>query len=140
LSIYADSSFFGSLYLEDVNSEEVERRLSGHPRLWLTPLHRAEVTHAVAQGVFRRVISSDEARQIYLAFEIDRGRGLWLQAPMPERAFDTCVRLAQQYGPEIGVRTLDTLHVASALELHAGSFWTFDHRQAKLARAVGLKM
>ena len=139
MSIYVDSSCFGSLYLEDANSDEVERRMSGHPRLWLTPLHRAELTHAVAQGVFRGVISHDEARHIYLAFDIDRGRGLWLQVPMPEAAFDTCVRLAQQYGPEIGVRTLDTLHIASALELHADHFWTFDHRQAKLARAVGLK-
>jgi predicted nucleic acid-binding protein len=37
------------------------------------------------------------------------------------------------------VGTLDTLHVASALELGAERFWTFDERQAKLARAVGLK-
>jgi len=36
--------------------------------------------------------------------------------------------------------TLDTLHVASALELGAERFWTFDERQAKLARAVGLKV
>ena len=35
--------------------------------------------------------------------------------------------------------TLDTLHVACALELGAERFWTFDARQAKLARAVGLK-
>jgi hypothetical protein len=30
------------------------------------------------------------------------------------------------------------LHLASALELKASSFWTFDERQARLARAVGL--
>jgi predicted nucleic acid-binding protein len=139
LSVYADSSFFGSLYLQDANSQEAWRRMSAHPRLWLTPLNRAEFTHAVAQGMFRGVISNDEARQIYSAFEIDRDRGLWLQVPIPDDAFDTCVRLAQQYVPHIGVRTLDTLHVACALELDAERFWTFDERQAKLARAVGLK-
>jgi predicted nucleic acid-binding protein len=37
------------------------------------------------------------------------------------------------------VRTLDSLHVASALELKADRFWTFDERQAKLAKVVGLK-
>jgi len=36
-------------------------------------------------------------------------------------------------------RDLDTLHVASALELKAERFWTFDERQKRLARAVGLK-
>jgi hypothetical protein len=29
--------------------------------------------------------------------------------------------------------------VAAALELKAERFWTFDERQAKLAKAVGLK-
>jgi predicted nucleic acid-binding protein len=36
------------------------------------------------------------------------------------------------------VRTLDSLHVACALELKAERFWTFDERQARLAEAVGL--
>ena len=139
MSVYADSSFFGSLYLQDANSHEAWRRMSSHPRLWLTPLNRVELAHAVAQGVFRDVISNDEARLIYLEFDIDRGRGLWVQVPMPDNAFDTCVRLAQQYVPQIGVRTLDTLHVACALELGAERFFTFDERQVKLARAVGLK-
>ena len=49
-----------------------------------------------------------------------------------------CVDLARRYGPTLGVRTLDSLHVACALELGADKFWTFDERQAKLAEAVGL--
>jgi hypothetical protein len=40
----------------------------------------------------------------------------------------------------LGMRTLDTLDVASALELKAESFWSFDQRQAKLAEAAGLKI
>jgi predicted nucleic acid-binding protein len=36
------------------------------------------------------------------------------------------------------VRTLDSLHVACALELKAERFWTFDDRQVRLAEAVGL--
>jgi predicted nucleic acid-binding protein len=43
-----------------------------------------------------------------------------------------------KFGPQLGTRTLDTLHVASALELGASEFWTFDQRQQKLAKAVGL--
>jgi len=58
---------------------------------------------------------------------------------MPEDAFERCADLARRYGPKFGMRTLDTLHVACALELEAERFWTFDERQAKLAKAVGLK-
>ncbi len=48
--------------------------------------------------------------------------------------------LARTYVAKLGTRTLDSLHVAAALELKAERFWTFDERQAKLAKAVGLKV
>ena len=54
---------------------------------------------------------------------------------MPENAFELCTDLARRYGPKLGIRTLDSLHVACALELKAERFWTFDERQAKLAKA-----
>ena len=65
--------------------------------------------------------------------------GLWSEAPLPEQAFDLCADLARRYGPRLGVRTLDSLHVACALELKAEKFWTLDERQAKLAKAEGMK-
>jgi len=58
---------------------------------------------------------------------------------MPEDAFELCAGLARRSGPKFGMRTLDTLHVACALEFKAKQFWTFGERQAKLAKAVGLK-
>ncbi len=58
---------------------------------------------------------------------------------MPEDAFELCADLARRYGPKFGTRTLDSLHVACALELKAEQFWTFDERQGKLARSTGLK-
>jgi predicted nucleic acid-binding protein len=48
--------------------------------------------------------------------------------------------IARVHVAHTGTRTLDTLHVAAALELKAERFWTFDDRQAKLAKAVGLKL
>ena len=56
-----------------------------------------------------------------------------------EDCWETSIGLAGNYGPPLGVRTLDSLHVACALELRAERFWTFDERQAKLAEAVGLE-
>jgi predicted nucleic acid-binding protein len=61
------------------------------------------------------------------------------EAALPERAFELCAELARRHGSQIGMRTLDTLHVACALELKAEQFWTFDERQKKLAKVQGLK-
>lgn len=109
-------------------------------RVWLTPLHYAEWTHAVAQQVFHRRISASEAQNIYRHLESDRIAGVWIENPLPDRLFDLCADLARRHGPRLGVRTLDSLHVALALQLKAEGFWTFDERQAKLAKAEGLKI
>jgi len=113
--------------------------MASHPVVWLTPFHLAEWTHAIEQQVFRRVASRSEADQVYERFQQHRDSGLWVEVALPESAFDVCAQFARRHGARLGLRTLDTLHVASALELKAERFWTFDERQKTLARAVGLK-
>jgi hypothetical protein len=55
-------------------------------------------------------------------------------------AWLTCRTLAQTSTAQLGTRTLDTLHVASALLLHASEFITSDQRQANLAAMAGLSV
>jgi len=108
-------------------------------RVWFTPLLAAECSHAIAKQVFYRKISPAEADTVFDTLWRDRTDGLWLETAIPENAFELCAELGRRYGPKLGMRTLDTLHVACALELKADRFWTFDDRQSKLARAVRLK-
>ncbi|MGA7077968.1 MAG: type II toxin-antitoxin system VapC family toxin [Terriglobales bacterium] len=139
-NIYADTSFFVSLYLTEQHTPEAERRLRSRPFLCLTPLHVAEWIHAIEQHVFHKAISRSAADRLLQRFQEHRAQGLWREAPLPDRAFEVCAELARRYAARLGVRTLDTLHVASALELGAERFWTFDERQAKLALAVAMKI
>jgi predicted nucleic acid-binding protein len=139
LNFYADSSFLVSLYITDSHSVACRRQVLSSPGLWFTPLHSAEWAHAISQHQFRRKMDSDEARESHAHLEGDKRRGIWIDTAIPERAFEVCVDLARRHGPSLGTRTLDSLHVACALELKAERFWTFDDRQAKLARAEGLK-
>jgi predicted nucleic acid-binding protein len=139
LNTYADTSFLVSLYLTDAHSPEAESLMASGPVVWLTPLHVAEWTHSIEQHVFRRELSRSEGNQYYERFQQHRESGLWAEVALPESVFEVCTQLARRYGALLGSRTLDTFHVASALELKAARFWTFDERQKKLARAVGLK-
>ena len=139
MSIYADTSFFVSLYLTDQHTKAAEHLLASRPSLWITPLHIAEWVHAIELHVFRRVLTPDAAGRLIQQFEDHRSRGLWREAALPDLTWEVCARLARRHAGKLGVRALDTLHVASALELKAEQFWTFDMRQSRLADAAGLK-
>ena len=136
---YADTSFIVSVYVQDSHSAAAQELMNSNPRLWLSPLHLAEIFHAITQQVFYRRISAADAHDIYHQLESDRIAGVWAETQLPENAFELCAELARRHGPKLGTRTLDSLHVACALELKAERFWTFDERQAKLAKAEGLK-
>jgi predicted nucleic acid-binding protein len=140
LSAYVDTSFLASLYLEDSHSHTADQILQTLSDCFLTPLHRAEWFHAIAQYVFRGAISQAKAGELHALFEHDIKTGPWQTVAMPEQAFELCADLARRYGPRLGVRALDSLHVACALELKADRFWTFDERQATLAKVQGLKI
>jgi len=139
LTAYADSSVFVSLYLEDSHSQYAEELLSLGERLWFTPLHYAECCHAIGQQAFQQNLSSAQAQRIYNDLDRDRASAVWVETDLPEEVFGVCADLARKHAAKLSTRTLDTLHVACALELAAERFWTFDERQAKLAKAAGLK-
>ncbi len=80
------------------------------------------------------------ANRVYQELSRDCATGVWALTGFPEAAFTKGAALARSYVAKLGTRTLDSLHVAAALELQAERFWTFDERQAKLAKAAGLKV
>lgn len=133
-----DSSFLVSSYIADAHSALADQRLALGFSIPITPFNRAELSNAVYQQVFLHRITLVEAQQAWGDFQRDCLSGLWTLVEFPQLAWDTCVDLARRFVPTLGVRTLDSLHVACALELKAQRFWTFDDRQAKLAEAVGL--
>jgi predicted nucleic acid-binding protein len=139
LSIYADTSLFVSLYTIDSRSAASRELIKSASGVWFTPLHHAEWTDAISQQVFHGKATTAEVEQFHRHLENDRAAGLWIEVEMPDHVYDRCADLARKFGPRLGTRTLASLHVACALELKAEQFWTFDERQAKLAKVVGLR-
>ena len=138
MNVYADSSFVVSTCVRDSHTIQAALRMSSHPSVWITPLNRAEVANALHRYAYRGAISAGEAKAAWEQFEKDRITRIWIEVELPDGLWETDIGLSHRFGPTLGVRTLDSLHVACALELRADKFWTFDERQAKLAQAVGL--
>lgn len=138
MTVYVDSSFLASLYVIDVHAPIARQRMAARPAVWITPFNRAEFAHALYRQVFRTSMTTIEAGLAWSDFEQDCALGVLTPVNLPERIWETGIQLARRFVPSLGVRTLDSLHVACALELKAQRFWTFDDRQAKLAEAAGL--
>jgi predicted nucleic acid-binding protein len=142
LNSYADTSFLVSLYGRDVNSLAAISLLKEHrPVFLVTPLGEAEFTSVVFAITARpRGWTLSEARAIEENFVHDIQTGVWQWEDFPSAIWARARELARRHAPALRCRALDALHVASALTLAAEDFYTFDHDQAKLARAVGLRV
>lgn len=136
---YADTSFLISLFTTDANSAAADAyvRLAVAP-FPLTPFGRLELTNAVQLRHFRREITAAEAGEVLAAIASHLAAGALAPIATPAAMFERAQALAGKHTARLGVRSLDILHVAVALELQAESFLTFDRRQARLARAEGL--
>ena len=139
MSSYLDSSVLTSLYAPDAHSaaaREYLRQADG-PFL-LTPFGEAEPTNAIELRVFRREITAAQARAALERPAAHMADAVLQAAPVPAAMYDVARQLSRRHTATLGARTLDILHVAAAMVLHADSFYTFDRAQAQLARAAGL--
>lgn len=139
MSAYADTSFLASLYVLDDNSALAAARMKrAKLPLLITAFGELELTNAVALRLFRKELSASQAKAAHALIRKDLEDGILMVSGLPASVFERAKQMARRQTARLGTRTLDVLHVASALVLQAHSFYTFDTRQAKLAGAEGL--
>jgi predicted nucleic acid-binding protein len=139
LSVYADTSFVVSLYVPDANSGRAAARMKDAllPIL-LTPLGELELVNALYLRVFRKELAPSKVNAARALFGRDIADGIFQLRTFPPAVYDRSKLIARKHTPRLGTRTLDLLHVASALTLNANTFYTFDRNQEKLAKSEGL--
>jgi predicted nucleic acid-binding protein len=139
---YADPSALLKLYRHEPESQAMtvwRSKLTGP--LPVTQHSRVELINGLALAAHRRFISPAALAAALAALDDDFEAGRYRQTDQLWRStLKRAAELSRQHTPALGTRSLDVLHVASALELNLRRFVSFDERQQKLARAVGLKV
>lgn len=139
---YADPSALLKLYVHEPESAAMSvwrRRVAG--ALPITEHGRVEIVNGISLARFRKAISADAWRDALASFDEDLAEGRYVQANVLWRAtLRRAADLSRMHTATLGCRSLDVVHVATALELGLRHFVTFDRRQQQLARAVGLKV
>jgi hypothetical protein len=107
----------------------------------VTRFGRSEIVNSILLGVHRGILRDDEARGALDDFEADIEAGrLSLVDALWRRTLDLTAELSERHTARLGTRTLDVLHVASALTLETTHFVSYDARQRALAKTAGLRL
>ena len=131
MATYVDSSALTKLYVDESDSALAVDILGVDPVLVASTLAIVEVRRAFSRHFAG--INLVRARELFEA-DID---SLALVNPT-----ESMWRYAADIAEELGVRSLDAIHLAVAkrLEIPALRFVTFDIRQAQAARMLGLNV
>lgn len=131
MTTYVDSSALTKLYVDEPASELAVEILSVDPVLATSMLSLVEVRRALARHFTG--INLVRAREL---FEADLDRMALIEPT------ESIWNYAADIAEELGVRSLDAVHLAVAKRLEVASlrFVTFDIRQAQAARLLGLNV
>lgn len=131
MTTYVDSSALLKLYVEEADSDDAQRIVDSDPVLvtaWVTVV---EVRRNLA-----RLLSGASLRRAREAHEHDLDALALVN--LDERGWRRSADIAEV----LGVRSLDSLHLAAAQQLQIPDllFCTFDLRQGQAARQLGLRV
>lgn len=142
VNAYPDTSFLFSIYVPQEHTARAAAHFAAMQEpLQLTSLNRFELVNAIHLALFRKTILTKHAQAALALAEDDLATGAAVLVPCDWAAVHgRALQIAMQHSGKGGHRGFDILHVATALELGAKEFLTFDAQQGKLAKAAGLKV
>lgn len=139
MDTYFDTSALVKLYVGEDHSERSRREATRAGVVSCTPLQTLELQSAIRQLVGRGTLPDTAIGMFELHFEEDRRAHRMRETAVDLAAtFRRAERLARAHTERLLCRTLDVLHVATALEQGCKRFVSADNRQLALAKAAGL--
>lgn len=149
MNAFADTSLLCALYREQDNSREADRLMQRESApVHVSSLVLFEFRQSVRLQAFRfskdrtQGFSKTEAHRMLETLQANIVAGRLMIPPIEDwaKVHSIAEEISAQHTMQGGHRSSDVLHVATALHLKAGEFFTFDARQAALAKAAGLKV
>jgi len=147
MTAYPDTSFLYGFYLKQSNSPAVATYAATMQEpLHLTELLQYEFRQSLRFQVWRRAadpregIAPADADAALAQLEADLASGVAVLEPCNHsEVLRIADDLSKRHAAKAGCRSFDILHVATALQLGAKLFLSFDDKQRQLAAAEGLK-
>ena len=139
--VYVDTSVIVKLYIKETYSQEASAWISANNEaIPKTIFHELEFSNAIRLKQFRNEMSNREAGIVFQRFNKHEKESIFYRPQINwSDAFTRSLELSKNHTKTTGSRSLDIIHVASALSMGADRFFTFDEKQSQLASAAGLQ-
>lgn len=138
--MYLDTSVAVAIYTHEANSEALEAVLMGGDGYFSSELLRAEMMRALLVKEKSKVISPSLRAEILTKFGDHVADGMVQLIPLNDQLVNEAVELMTQVYPDVLLRTLDAIHLATYLSVDAGPLFTRDKRMLEAARKLGIAL
>lgn len=142
MSLYYDSGVLVKLYVREEFSDAVARFLAERREaVVINNLHDIEMRNALRLKRFREEINDDQLAASMAMLSSDLAARRLIRAGVDwQSVFAEAERLSATTTTGTGVRTIDLLHVAAALNQGTSGLVSLDHRQRAAAQLAGLEL
>lgn len=140
---YCDTSFLLALYVERdfFNPHALRIAAKFTDPIPYTLLGEFELLNGIHRAFAAKIVSRLEYDAILRQISRDEVDGFLFRTPVNQvNHFTKARELSKRYTPTLSSRSLDILHVATALLIGVSDFISFDGRQRTLADAAGLEL
>ena len=143
-SPYWDTSCILALYVTEHLSRQIaDRAAKEQQALTSSAILEYEMTFALHAKEAKGEIPPASANRVLTKFQSDVRKGRFLLAPLGQdiktRAAEAA-RATLRNDPPVFLRTLDGIHIATALQLQSSELITADKRMADAARTLGISV
>lgn len=142
MSVYLDTGLLVKSYVFEQDTPEAIAIIesAGDPLIF-SHLHSIEIPNAIRLKRFREEITKAEETAAIRIFhsDIDAGRLVRPDYNLAD-VFILAEQLSAKHSAAMGSRSLDVLHVATAIKCDCDHLASWDERQRKIAALAGLKL
>ena len=137
--MYLDSSVAVKLFIPEPDSDECELVVGGLG-FFSSELMVGELWSATLAKERAKRISATARAEIWLRFETLLSDGAIQLVPLNGLIVREAVEVMSQVHPQIPLRTLDAIHLATYLSVEAGPLFTKDRRMLDAARKLNIPL
>ncbi len=138
--MYLDTSVAAKLYLAEPDSDEVEAIVRKSEGLFSSELLYGELRSAILGKVRARALSGGQAEAVWAKFQEHLDEAMFTLLPVNGVVVREATEVMVQVHPDIPLRILDAIHIATFQGVDAGPFFTRDKRMLEAGRKLGLNL